>query len=336
MARRGRRAPLLDEMEKQIAYRTEGPVDQLPDIQGSLSFLSWLDEVNKQIAARIAGPIGQLKSAQENLTFLSWLAWHCRQFAAVPSFLDAARSDIVAILYAGAAGLERSAYLHARSLLENLVRHCYYDSRPALFTARSLEHEEAVRDSWTAQFDEIQRLPHFRPTHNTIPSQTKGAAESAKVESTDSKSKIAGKSALFAGLSAVYGDSCRYVHGSAGRFRSTYAGIGAITMDESSTRALGDFLQRVGELSMLLLSMVHLGPYLLISQPLRRYLMRTMRGDAKTLFLVCMKRVSLPWAKVQRAAALRTLHERKSMPIPSRDGILLDEDGLVLIVKPEV
>ena len=49
-----------------------------------------------------------------------------------------------------------------------------------------------------------------------------------------------------------------------------------------------------------------------------------------------MKRVSLPWAKLQRAAALRTLRERKSKPIPSRDGILLDEDGLVLIVKPEV
>lgn len=328
MARRGRRAPLLDEMEKQIAYRTGGPVDQLLDIQGSLSFLSWLDEVNKQIAARIAGPIGQLKSAQENLTFLSWLAWHCRQFAAVPSFLDAARSDIVAILYAGAAGLERSAYLHARSLLENLVRHCYYDSRPALFTARHLEPEEGVRDQWTELFTEIQRLPHFRPTRDTM--------DPGEPASPQGKITIAGKSALFAGLNAVYQDASRFVHGSTVRYRSTYEGIGSITMDESSTRALGDFLQRVGELSMLLLSMVHLGPYLLISQPLRRYLMRTMRGDAKTLFLVCMKRVSLPWAKHQRAAALRTLHERKSMPVPSRDGILLDEDGLVLIVKPEV
>ncbi len=258
MARKGRRAPLLDEVEKQIASRTGGPIDQLTSAQESLSYLSWLAEMNKQIASRIGGPIGQLKSAQEMLTYLSWLAWHCRKFAAVPSFLDAARADIVAILYAGAAGLERSAYLHARSLLENLVRHCYFDSRPA----------------------------------------------------------------LFAGLRTVYARSSRFVHGSTVRYRSDYEGIGSITIDEPRTRDLGGFLQDVGELGLLLLSMFHLGPYLLISQPLRRYMLLKMRSDARTLFLLCMKQVSLPWAKHQRSAALRTLHERKSMPIPSRDGIL--------------
>jgi len=88
MAHRGRRATLLDEVRKQIERRTG------PD-----------------------GPIGDLKAAQQILAYLSWLAWHCGRFAAVPSFLSAARSDIVAILYAGAIGMERSAYLHARSLL---------------------------------------------------------------------------------------------------------------------------------------------------------------------------------------------------------------------------
>lgn len=329
MARKGRRAPLLDEVEKQIASRTGGPIDQLTSAQESLSYLSWLAEMNKQIASRIGGPIGQLKSAQEMLTYLSWLAWHCRKFAAVPSFLDAARADIVAILYAGAAGLERSAYLHARSLLENLVRHCYFDSRPALFAARHLEPEDGVQDRWAVLFEEIQRLPHFRPTRNTI-------APAEETESTEGKNTVAGKSALFAGLRTVYARSSRFVHGSTVRYRSDYEGIGSITIDEPRTRDLGGFLQDVGELGLLLLSMFHLGPYLLISQPLRRYMLLKMRSDARTLFLLCMKQVSLPWAKHQRSAALRTLHERKSMPIPSRDGILLDEDGLVLVVKPEV
>jgi hypothetical protein len=287
-----------------------------------------LDEVEKQVAARIGGPLGELKAAQEILTYASWMAWHCRKYAAVPSFLDAARSDILAAVYAGTIGLERSAYLHARSLLENLVRHCYYDSRPALFAARHLEAEEGVRDPWTELFTEIQRLPHFRPTRDTM--------DPGEPASPQGKITIAGKSALFAGLNAVYQDSSRFVHGSTVRYRSTYDGIGSITIDKARTRELGEFLQRVGELSLLLLSMVHIGPYLLISQPIRRYMLLNMRSEARRTFLRCMKQVSLPWAKHQRGAALRTLHERKSMPIPGRDGILLDEDGLVLIVKPEV
>jgi hypothetical protein len=155
--------------------------------------------------------------------------------------------------------------------------------------------------------------------------------------SPQSKIAIAGKSALFAGLKAVYTDSSRFVHGSTVRYRNAYEGIGSITIDEARTRELGDFLQRIGELSLLLLSMIHLGPYLLISQPMRRYLMlEGMRSEARMLFLLCMKQVALPWAMHQRSVALRTLHERKFMPIPSWDGILLDEDGLVLIVKPEI
>lgn len=289
-----------------------------------------LAAVQEQIKHRIDGPLGDLKSAQEILAYLNWLAWHCGQFAAVPSFLNAARSDIVAILYAGAIGMERSAYLHARSLLENLVRHCYYDSRPALFVARHLEPEDDVQDKWAEQFMEIQRLPHFRPTWGTL---DPSATASSKDEKTGA---VIGGSSLFAELKTVYAQSSRFVHGSTVRYRSDYEGIGSITLDEERTRELGAFLQRVAETALLLLAMAHLGPYLLISQPIRRYMLLAMRKEARARFLGCMERVSLPWAKHQRAAALRTLHERKSKPIPSRDGLLLGEEGLVLVVKPDV
>lgn len=287
-----------------------------------------LAEIKKQIESRSDEPVGDHKSAQPTLAYLSWLAWHCGKFAAVPSFLEAARSDIVTILYAGAVGLERSAYLHARSLLENLVRHCHYDSRPALFAARHLDSEEDVQDKWAELFPEIQRLPHFRPSRHTLDSSE--AAASLSNDKTDIKG-----SALFAEIKELYRTSSRFIHGSTVRYRSEYEGVGAITLDKKRTEDLEAFLQRVGEVCTLLLAMLHVGPYLLISQPIRRYMLLTMRKAARTRFLRCMARISLPWAKHQRSAALRTLHERKLMPVASRDGLLLDEDGLVLVVNPE-
>jgi hypothetical protein len=284
-----------------------------------------LREIKKQIRIRSAEPVGNHKYAQPALAHLSWLAWHCGRFAAVPSFLEAARSDIVAILYAGAIGMERSAYLHARSLLENLVRHCHYDARPALFAVRHFMREDDVQDMWKDLFPEIQRLPHFRPTRSKPDSST----------SPDDEKASAVISELFPELKALYGKCSSFVHGSTVRYRSAYEGVGSITLDKTRTKDLEELLQQVGEVALLLLAMAHLGPYLLISQPIRRYMMLAMRKEARSRFLRCMGRVSLPWAKHQRSAALKTLHERKKGPVPSRHGLLLHEDGLLLVVTPE-
>ena len=270
-----------------------------------------LEAVRAQIEARAAGPLGDLKAAQEILTYLSWLAWHCRRFAAVPTFLDAARSDVVAIVYAGAIGLERSAYLHARSLLENLVRHCYFESRPALFCA---------------QLEEIQLLPCFRPTWGTLENGVATTREDAAL----------GGSALFTELKAVYRRSSRFVHGSTVRYRSSYEGISSIQLDTTRTEALGDFLQTVGEVALFLLAMAHLGPYLLISQPIRRYILEQMRPEARRRFLRSMQRVSLAWATHQRAAALATQAARKRAPVHDADGLLMGADGVELLIRPTV
>lgn len=285
-----------------------------------------LEAVREQIEARVAGPLGDLKAAQEILTYLSWLAWHCRRFAAVPTFLDAARSDVVAIVYAGAIGLERSAYLHARSLLENLVRHCYFESRPALFCARNLETEDGVQDRWADQFKEIQLLPCFRPTWGTV---DKGAA-------TTNEEAVLGGSALFVELKAAYRQSSRFVHGSTVRYRSTYEGISSIQLDPTRTEDLGAFLQTVGEVALFLLAMTHLGPYLLISQPIRRYILEQMRPEARRRFLRSMQRVSVAWATHQRAAALATQAARKRAPVHDSDGLLMGADGVELLIRPTV
>ena len=49
-----------------------------------------------------------------------------------------------------------------------------------------------------------------------------------------------------------------------------------------------------------------------------------------------MSQVSYAWARHQRAAALRVLHDRRRAPVQTADGILLTEDGHVLLVQPRV
>lgn len=225
-----------------------------------------LAEVRRQVTRRLAGPGSELAASQQTLAYLSWLAWHCSGFATVPAFLNAARADILAILHAGALGVERTAHVHARSLLENLVRHCYFDSRPSLFVARHLVPEENVRDVWADLLKEIQRLPYFQPAR---------------------------------------------------------------------ARDLDVSLQRLGEACLLLLALYHLGPYLLVSQPIRRYMMRdAMSPRGRARFLRCMESVPVTWAQHQRAAALRTWRERKRKPFPTRDGLLLERRGLALVASP--
>jgi hypothetical protein len=300
---------------------------------------SLIEEVRKQVTSRLDGPIGDLKAAQEGLTYLSWLALHCTRFAALPSFLDAARSDVVAILYAGALGLERTAYLHARSLLENLVRHCFYDSRPALFVTRQVEHEDAIKDRWAELLLEIQRLPHFRSVPNDSGEEKTSLqkAPSRRGRPTDGPKAVnseGGSSLLFGEIEAVYQGSCRFVHGSTVGYRSMYQAIRSISMDADHTQRLGAFLQRLSEACLLLISMYHLGPYLLISQPIRRYMLLQMRTPARARFLRCLEEVPLTWAAHQKSAALVTLRERKRRPVESRDGLLLETNGRVLVANP--
>lgn len=273
-----------------------------------------LAEVRKQVEHATAAPLPELKAAQEPLAYLSWLASHCSRFAALPVFLDEVQSDIVAILYACALGMERTAYLHARSLLENLIRHCYFDSRPALFVTRQVEPEEAIRDRWAEQFEEIQRLPHFR-------------SASKKDDEGDDTS-------LFAEISAVYVQSSRFVHGSTARYRNMYKNIRSVGLDPPRAQELTDFLRRLCESSLLLLALYHLGPYMLISQPIRRYMLMAMRRDGRARLLRCLGEVPLTWAEHQRSAALQHLRESNRNPRMSPAGLARDKTGRVRIAHP--
>ncbi|XXT23341.1 hypothetical protein WME94_17550 [Sorangium sp. So ce429] len=272
-----------------------------------------LAEVGRQVERRLGGSGSELAASQQTLAYLNWLAWHCSGFATVPAFLNAARADILSILHAGALGVERTAHVHARSLLENLVRHCYFDSRPSLFVARSLLPEEDVRDVWADLLKETQRLPHFQPALGDAP----------------------GTSFLFSEIEHAYQQSSRFVHGSTARYRSLYWSIRSIDLDAERARDLDASLRRLGEACLLLLALYHLGPYLLVSQPIRRFMLRdAMDAGGRARFLRCMESVPVTWAQHQRGAALRTWRERKRKPFPTSDGLLLDREGLTLVASP--
>lgn len=75
--------------------------------------------------------------------------------------------------------------------------------------------------------------------------------------------------------------------------------------------------------------------YMLISQPIRRYMLESaMRDDARKLFLRCMQEIPFPWARHQRDAALQVWRERKHGPSHSSEGLLRDGEGHVLLLKP--
>jgi hypothetical protein len=250
-------------------------------------------------------------AVKDAFAYLSYLAWHCQKYATIPTFLDAIRSDVVAALYAFAAGLERSAYLHARSLLENLLRHCYYDANPTAFVIQYLKNEADIEDRWSDLSTSIKTLPQF----NAIDSKTRDS--------------------VFAEVQRLYKESCRFVHGPTYRSRSNYEGIGSIDLDKDQTEKLGELLRSVAEIGLTVLALMHLGPYMLISQPIRRYMLTSaMGGKARELFLQCMREVPFPWAKHQRDAALQVWRERKHAPLHRSEGFLHDEQGNLLLLKP--
>ncbi len=270
-----------------------------------------LEAIREQLDQRQTSPTNHSTAVTEILAYLSYLAWHFRKYAAVPSFLDAIRSDIVATLYAFTAGLERSTYLHARSLLENLLRHCHYDAHPTAFVIRHLQEEEEINERWKDFIEKVPTLPHFI----AIEKET--------------------RERLFERVKKTYSECSRFVHGSTFRYRSNYEGIGSINMDKAQTDALGELLMSVAEVGLTLLALVHIGPYMLISQPIRRYMLGSaMRSDARKLFLQCMREIPFSWATHQRTAALQVLRIRKQAPSLSPEGLLRDEEEQVFLIRP--
>ena len=284
---------------KNTTRKPSGPRDRL------------LRAVKKQINSRDGQGVKDLRSAIDMLAYLNWFVWDNSRLNPVPQFLNAIQADIVAALYAAAIGFERSAYLHARSLLENIVRHFYFESRPSLLVARFLAPEEGIRDQWADLLLDVKCLPHFAPAFEK-----------------DQESLI------FSELQKSHAQASRFIHGPTIRYRSHYSGIGSISIEASHIKELGVFLQGVGESCFSLLVLYHLGHYLLAPQPIRRYALSAMRLDARERLFGTFERVSLGWAVHQRKAVLEIISKKRPKRAHDPAGFAIDRDGRVQIVSP--
>lgn len=103
---------------------------------------------------------------------------------------------------------------------------------------------------------------------------------------------------------------------------------------EDRAKQLAAFLGRVCDVTSLMLVLYHLGPYLLIAQPVRTYLLKSMQPGGRRRFLGCLERVSLGWARHQRDAALVALQGRRQKVRLGREG-LRSEGPSAVIVEPE-
>ncbi|WP_437798007.1 hypothetical protein [Sorangium sp. So ce693] len=274
-----------------------------------------------------------IHKVERAIGYVYWLANHCAGFSTVRIFLDEIKSDLVAILYAAEIGMERSAYLHARSALESMVRHFFYDTRPAVFVSEQLDLSgTTTRRTWAELLKEISILPHFAPAvlkHKKTDADGRAGAEERSLDREQRETRP-----LFDDLVDVYDEACRFVHAPVtSHTRSAIKGIRTVgTGDERSLR-LAIFLSRVCDVGMLMLALHHLGPYVLIPQPIRTYMLNAMQPQGRTRFLDCFSRVSLGWARHQRDAALATLRGRKRKVKAVREGLFM-ESSRTSVVPP--
>ncbi|WP_437570615.1 hypothetical protein [Sorangium sp. So ce542] len=273
------------------------------------------------------------RKAEKSINHAYWLADYCAGFSTARIFLDETKSDLVSILYAAEIGLERSAYLHARSALENLVRHCFYDTRPAILVSEQLVLPgTTTRRSWAEFVKEISILPHFAPA--VLDSKKGDASGRVAAEEQSEDGEQHGMRPLFDDLADIYGEACRFVHAPmTADTRGAIKGIRAVGMSDERSERLTEFLPRVCDVTLLMLALHHLGPYLLIPQPIRTYMLKAMQQQGRTRFLSCLNRVSLGWARHQRDAALTALRGRRRKTKVAREGLLI-EASRISVVPP--
>ncbi len=76
-------------------------------------------------------------------------------------------------------------------------------------------------------------------------------------------------------------------------------------------------------------------PYLLVSQPIRRYMLDQMGKAAREAFLESLADLSLGWVDHQRRVALAALRDRRTRPKRTREGLLLERDQGIRLVLPD-
>lgn len=266
------------------------------------------------------------------IQLLYWLADHLAEVGVARVYLDEARSDLLGILLASTAGLARTVYLHGRSLLENLVRYVYMDSRPILLVMN--DSDEPSNQSWSKHLvPAIERLPHFVTVRTrTIAEEYDGALldESESPEQSEDTPLE-----LFVGLKQLYGEASQFIHAPSPEPSFVYDSIESLAVSDDVDRQMQRFVRSLYDACLSLLAIYHIGAYTLISQPIRTWMLNRMSEGVRSGLLMSLSGLSLTWVRHQREAALRLRAERRRRGVFTREGLRLEPGGRVSLARPD-
>lgn len=269
---------------------------------------------------------------QPRIQLLYWLADHLAEVGVARVYLDEARSDLLGILLASTAGLARTVYLHGRSLLENLVRYVYMDSRPILLVMS--DSDEPSNQSWSKHLvPAIEQLPHFV----TVRTQTTADEDDGTLLD---ESEPAGRFEdapleLFVLLKLLYREASQFIHAPSPMQSFVHDSIESLAVSGDVDRQIQSFVRTLYDASLSLLAIYHVGAYTLISQPIRTWMLDRMSEGTKSRLLMSLSGLSLTWVRHQREAALRLRAERRRRGVFTREGLRLEPGGRVSLARPD-
>lgn len=235
---------------------------------------------------------------RHRIEHIYWYAGHLTRGADVTLYLRNTKSDMAALLYCGAVGLERSCYLHIRSALENLVRHCLLDSSPSGFVASFMGSPSDRETSFAAGLEEAMRLPHFAVVRRATKDSAQGKP-AAEAEDSDQAPKH-----VFARAKALFSTTSGFVHAGHAEARPLYESVGEIVISDEAGKAISDVVHDFYEVAFVLLSLYHLGEYSLVPQPIRGRMLGLVRVKEREAFLKTIDRLAYGWVRHQRASAI--------------------------------
>lgn len=277
-----------------------------------------------------------LGKLQDRIVFLYWLCDHYRKFSPISAYLNEAKADLASIVYVLNLQLERSVYLHSRSLLENLVRHCFYDSHLSTFVAEHCSEGECARRRWSDLLQRLESLVYFRTVRTRHPQASISQSEEtcdAKMsfqlgtQSSVTVDAVAESIELFPLLRSVYSHASNFIHSPTFEEKSDHISIQSMKLTDKRSEILSKFIHELYEVCSILLSIYNLGAYLTISQPIRKYLLSFMSMKVRTRLMHSLNELSIDYAINQKRFALRLLLNNKAKDFGGRDGIIVRPDG---------
>ena len=257
-----------------------------------------------------------LRTVQARCELLNWFVDYLLDFSTCQLFLNEIKSDVLGALYSATLGVQKSVSLHLRSILENLLRHAYYESRPALFVARYSTNDEVARLGWATMKEEVLALPHFAFV-------------------VGKESRTSGRFDLGAELGGVYSEASSYVHGGTRTHKNLHRSVGDIEITAPQAERILALSQRFYDATIVLLVHLHVGPYCHLSPRSRRQLLAAMSVTGREQLLAALSELSMGWVRLHREQAVATAYSGPPNAVPRLiDGIHRTANGPLALIRP--